>query len=242
MSEETTTAPATQDNTEASPQSDDATTIEGKEAPKADTAKVTEGAAGKEGESKETDDSKPKGLSDDSSETDKEGDEQEKESKAPEEYEDFTVPEGINISKDAMEKFKELAKASGLSQEQAQKFLSMNSEEQINNAKAKEAADKEADQQQITEWLNESRKEHGDKFNEVRSTAQKVYYNDNISSKDLRILLESTGLDCNPHVINLFNNFAKMTGEDTFVKDDGGGKKEEKFEKLTDIFPQPKVE
>lgn len=106
---ESNTVLAQQDNTEAGgtqqqPASD---TVSRDTKPGANSTETPESKG--DGAATETPDSKPADA--------------EKPTGAPETYEDFTIPEGMEVDKDALAKFGPLAKELNLTQEQAQAFV-----------------------------------------------------------------------------------------------------------------------
>src|SRR5687767_12536146 len=81
------------------------------------------------------------------------GKEEEPKTGAPEKYEDFTLPEGIELDQAAMEGFLPVAKELNLTQEQAQKLVD------LQTAYVKNAADAQAKawDKQLTEWADAAR-------------------------------------------------------------------------------------
>lgn len=131
------------------------------------------------------------------------------------EYTDFTIPEGIDIEKDNMDLFKEMAKSAGLSQEQAQKVLEAESK---NVQAAKEAAELYKAQEQKA-WVDELKKDPvygGRNLGETVERANRSLRK--FGSPELIQLLKETGYANNAHVVRLFANIDKSTSESRLVE------------------------
>lgn len=133
---------------------------------------------------------------------------------APEEYADFTLPEGVKSDPEVMTKFKALAKERNLSQTDAQKFADLSAELQTKHATAQSEALKALN----TGWIeaNKTDKEFGgDKLQENLAIAQKAIKA--FASPELISLLNQTGFGNNPELIRAFYRAGKAMSEDTFV-------------------------
>lgn len=139
---------------------------------------------------------------------------------APEKY-TFTYPEGKEYDKEVIASFSEACKAADLSQEKAQAFL---------DTMAPKLAEQQMKQieQLRTEWADQAANDTefgGVKLAENLSTAKKALTE--FGSRELRDLLNETGLGNHPEVIRFFYRAGKAVAEDSFVagnKSDGGVK------------------
>lgn len=137
---------------------------------------------------------------------------------APEEYAEFTAPEGMKFDEAILGDFKSLAKEHNLSQEVAQKFADIGAKAaQVQNdnfIKQIEAAK--------VEWANASRidKEFGgDKLGENVAVAKKAL--DMFGSPELTEVLKTSGLGNHPEIIRAFYRVGQQISDDKFVP---GGK------------------
>lgn len=124
---------------------------------------------------------------------------------APEKYEDFTLPDGVDLDPQLLESATELFREAGLPQEAAQKFVDLH---------AKVLGDWQQSQQQTVEaWSNELREDQafGQKFDEnltaVRNLVQKV-----AGSEADDIL----GIGHYPPLMRMLLKVANATSEDTW--------------------------
>lgn len=148
----------------------------------------------------------------------KEGDKAEDEPKgAPEAYEDFTAPEGVDLDADVMGEFKTLAKDLDLDQGSAQKVtdLAVKLSQKWADAQTARVAEMHA------EWEAEAKADKeigGDKLPDTLATAKKAL--DAYGTPALRELLDQSGMGNHPEMIRFAAKIGKLVGEDTFV---GGG-------------------
>jgi hypothetical protein len=171
--------------------------------PEAAGAKPPEGQAGeqkadgKDGASKE---------SKDGEKTDKD-----KQSGAPEQYETFTVPEGIEVDSTEMEKFMATAKEIGLSQEAAQKLVDMEVEKRKGAAEAQNKAWETLQER----WIGEAKADKeigGAEFDAnlgYARTAVKTF-----GSPALAEALRTTGMGNHPEFIRAFAKIGKAISDD----------------------------
>ena len=153
-----------------------------------------------------------------------EGDKDEDEPKgAPEEYEDFAAPEGVELDAEVLGDFKALGKELNLPQAEAQKVVDLGLKLQ-----GKWAAD-QAERFQATrdEWTAETKADPeigGDKLTESLASAKKVL--DSFGTPALRELLNDSGLGNHPEFVRAFAKVGKAISEDTFVgvEKEGGTK------------------
>lgn len=133
---------------------------------------------------------------------------------APEQYADFTVPEGVTLDAAAVDEFKALAKEHNLSQEAAQKFAELG----IKATQNVEARYAEHVKQAKAQWAEDSRADKefgGDKLEENLATAKKAL--DAFSSPEFSKLLAESGFGNHPEVIRTFYRVGKAISEDRLV-------------------------
>ncbi len=130
---------------------------------------------------------------------------------APEAYEDFTVPEGLEIDQVAMDSFKDIAKNSNLDQETAQKFVDLYNE-QIQKMNQTHI-------ETVGQWAKDSEndKEFGGRhFQENLATANKGLKN--FFGDGFIQLLTQTGLGNHPEAIRGFHKIGLQLKDGSVVK------------------------
>lgn len=138
---------------------------------------------------------------------------------APEEYADFTLPEGVTPNAEILTEFKGVAKELGLSQEAAQKLVD------FQTAKELAAVEKGATAytERIEGWkaaVQADKELGGDKMPENLSVAMKAV--ETFAPPGLKALLaspskdnpEGLGIGNHPEVIRMFFNIGKAISED----------------------------
>lgn len=131
--------------------------------------------------------------------------------KAPEKYEPFALPEGMKLDEAASTEFTTLAKELDLTQEQAQKAVTLQTA--IMQRYQKEQT--EAYAKQISDWGDSAKtdKEYGgDKFDASITSARLAL--SKFGSPELRQLLEG-GIGNHPEVIRFMVRVGQAMGEDT---------------------------
>lgn len=139
-------------------------------------------------------------------------------SKVPEEYADFSVPEGYALG-EIGEQFKSVAKELGLTQEQAQKLIDLD----VKRANAQT----EAVHRATAEWQAASKADKefgGEALEQNVGVAQKAL--NTFGTDALKTLLQQTGLANHPEVIRLLYRTGKAISEDRFVGKGEGGNSE----------------
>lgn len=207
----TTAAEATEETTQTQQDGDTAAT-EGED-------KQTEGDKSKEGEDKadgdDDDDDSPEG--------------------APEEYEDFTAPEGVELDADVLSDFKGLAKELNLPQAQAQKIVDVGV--QLSQKWAEQSA--AAVEAMQSEWLEQAKTDKefgGEALNANLAIGKKAL--DTFGTDELRGLLEQSKLGDHPEIIRFFTRVGKAISEDSVVTP--GGEPKSKPKGLAErIFDNP---
>lgn len=130
-------------------------------------------------------------------------------SKAPEQYADFTVPDGYDLGELGNE-FKTVAKELGLTQEQAQKLIDLDVK--------RFGAQTESVQKATAKWLEDAQADKefgGEALTENVAIAKKAI--DTFGSDALKDLLQKTGLGNHPELIRVFYRAGKAISEDRFV-------------------------
>lgn len=131
----------------------------------------------------------------------------------PEVYKDFTLSDGTTIDTKLMDGFKSLAKESGLSQEVAQKFVTLQSE----HAKtAMEAMVKDAETQKaamLEQFKQTTIKELGPDYQKELGFAAKAL--NRFGTPELRKLMDDTGLGNHPLLVKAWIAIGKTMAEDT---------------------------
>lgn len=133
---------------------------------------------------------------------------------APENYEDFTAPEGVTFNPEVMDEFKTLAKEKNLSQEDAQKFAELGAKA----AKAQHDAVIKQIETAQAQWAESSKTDKefgGDNLNANLAVAKKAI--DAFGTPELTKLLNESGLGNHPEVIRAFYRAGKAISEDKLV-------------------------
>jgi hypothetical protein len=208
------------DTVTASPQENtDATATDGVTKPEAEAtgAEAQNQQApveGKEGEA-------PKGDEQTKPEAGKDGKEDAAPTGAPEAYEDFAAPEGVELDAAVLDEFKGAAKELNLSQAQAQSVVDLGIKlQQSFTEKALEAADAT-----ITSWEEAAKTDKeigGEAFEKNLALAKKA--TDTFGSEAFKAeLLEKYRLGSHPEFIRFAASVAKAISEDTLVPASGEG-------------------
>lgn len=205
MADETILAEA-QDNTEVSEQVEQ-------------TEEVQEP---KRGNTLLTEDDGPEGTVEGQDEKPKEEQKQE----APEDYGDFEMPEGVTVDVELMGKAKEQFKELGLTKEQAQKLVSLQTEA------VKEAGQKqlEAFNQMSNEWKDATIKELGANYKKELSFAKKAIKE--FGDDEVMQFMDDTRVANHPAVARMLIKIGKAISEDGFVQ----GKTAAKEESFAEAF------
>jgi hypothetical protein len=141
----------------------------------------------------------------------KEGD---KPAGAPEEYADFTLPEGFTADGPVLTDFKATAKEMGLTQDAAQKVVDLGAklveqtQQQMRDAWAQTTA----------KWVDTIKTDPeigGAQMNERVAVAVKAL--DKFGTPELRAALNETGMGNHPEVVRFFHRVGLAISEDTLV-------------------------
>ncbi len=129
---------------------------------------------------------------------------------APEQYTDFTVPEGYTMAGELGTEFKSLAKELNLTQEQAQRIVDLD----VKRAQAQT----ESLYRTSAEWQASAKTDKefgGANLEQNVAIAKKAM--DAFGTPELRKLLNDSGLGNHPEVIRVFYRAGKAISEDRFV-------------------------
>jgi len=155
----------------------------------------------------------------DSTEGDETKEDEAKVEGAPEQYEDFTAPEGVELIPAVVDAAREVFKEVNLSQEAAQKVL----DKLAPIVAAEHEAQLEAEiAQQAADWEKATRTDKeigGEKLAEVLANGQRVLDAFD-KSGELTDMLSTSGLGNHPAVIKFMNSVYAKISPDTFVKGD----------------------
>ncbi|WP_420997601.1 protease [Cupriavidus sp. 30B13] len=137
--------------------------------------------------------------------------------KAPEQYEDFAAPEGVEMDAELTGELKTIAKELDLTQEQAQKLADLGAK----HAQKITGAQTEALARARETWAEEARsdKEFGGAEFDANIAVAKTAV-DQFVSPALKTMLNETGLGNHPEFIRTFVKIGKAISQDRFV----GGK------------------
>lgn len=141
-------------------------------------------------------------------------DEDNKPSGAPEAYEPFSLPEGLNVKMDdaAVKDFGTLAKGLNLSQQQAQSLVDF----QANFVARQQQAMDTATKQQAADWKADTMKSCS---KEDISDAVRGF---KAAPPEVQQILSACGFDNNKHFVTFFAGIGKSMKEDTFIEGKGG--------------------
>lgn len=135
--------------------------------------------------------------------------------KAPDEYADFKVPEGMPVDADLLNDFKPVAKELGLSQDKAQKLIDLYAGKVAPMMAQRQA---EAWGKQLEAWASECKADKeigGDKYDAAVEDAKRVV--NTLGTSELKKVFDDYGLGNNPELVRVFSRMAKYLKEDTFV-------------------------
>lgn len=135
---------------------------------------------------------------------------------APESYEDFTLPEGFTIDSALADEFKTLAGKDGLNLTQAQAQKLVDFQTSIIEKQSKATLD--AFKAQTESWKSETIKALGNDHEKEIGFAAKAI--DQFGGKELREILDQTGLGNHPAIAKAFVQIGKTISEDTFRSGD----------------------
>ena len=146
---------------------------------------------------------------------DKPGDQKQGDAKtgAPDEYADFTIPEGVEMDAELTTDLKAMAKELGLSQEQAQRVADLG----IKQAQGLAAKQTQVLTEAGERWATEARADKefgGEKFEENLGLAKKAV--DAFGTPELKNLLNETKLGNHPEILRFMVRAGKAISQDRF--------------------------
>lgn len=136
----------------------------------------------------------------------------------PEVYE-FKAPEGVKLDPAQLEAFTPIAKELGLSNEQAQRLVDLNTA----NVQAARTAQESAWKAVNKTWREETRADKdigGAKYDENIGVASKAI--DKFGTPELRKALDESGMGNHPAVVKFFVNVGRQLSEDTMASGNAG--------------------
>lgn len=141
---------------------------------------------------------------------------------APERYEAFKMPDGIELDAAALAEFEPVARELNLTQEQAQKLVDLEAKRRVDAA----AAQAKAWGDQVQAWGAAAENDPeigGTKFTENLALAKTAL--DKFGSPELKAALDATGAGNHPEFIRAFVKIGKAMAEDVIVGGPKGGAK-----------------
>ena len=172
------------------------------------TAGAASGQDGKGGDGKAQGDANGDGKTGDEGGDKGQGDGKAKATGAPESYESFKLPEGVQMDEAGLKSFSEFAKSMDLSQEGAQAFI-----EKLGPAmQARQMAVIETARAGWLESLKTDKELGGDKFDEALQLADRGLKA--VGSEALNKLLTESGLNKHPEIVRAFVKVGKEVSED----------------------------
>jgi hypothetical protein len=154
------------------------------------------------------------------------------ENKAPEEYKEFTAPEGVKFDDVVLSDLKTVAKELNLSQEAAQKIVDLGAKLAQRQAEAASAL--------RSEWVEKTKADKeigGDALDENRAVAVRAL--EAFGTPELNKLLQDTGLHEHPEMIRAFYRAGKAISDDKLVTS-GSGVPVPKKSAADILFPKTK--
>jgi len=151
---------------------------------------------------------------------------------APDKYEDFNIPEGMELDKNLLEESLPVLKELGLSQEQAQKLVDLQAKYSVTNAERAAKAWKDT----IDTWTKETKadKEYGgSNLNTTLSSAKAVikeFGNDKFVE-----MLDFTGIGNHPEMVRFLHKISNQMKEDGILHGAAAGGKNKDPAKV--MFP-----
>ena len=185
-----------------------------------------------EPDKKEPDKQEPDKKEPDKQEPDKKEPDKKEPEGAPEKYEDFTLPEGVEVSEELMGEFTTLAKEMNLPQESAQKLIEMVPKYE----EALRAKDAEAWKTTRETWVKDIKEDSefgGEKFDETVERANRIVKK--YGSDELSTFLVDSGFGDNADLVKLLAKVDIALGEDVVV--DGGPSGDKATDAASVMYP-----
>jgi hypothetical protein len=137
---------------------------------------------------------------------------------APETYEDFTVPDGMALDRDALESFTPVARELNLTQAQAQQLVDLYAT-QLNALKASQDEQVASLRKGWVESVKADEEIGGAAMNEKLAVAVKAL--DKFGTPQLRRILAESGLGDHPEMVRVFYRIGKAGAEDKIESGEG---------------------
>lgn len=144
---------------------------------------------------------------------------------APEQYEDFAAPEGVQLDVELVGDLKTIAKELNLSQKDAQRVADLGPK-LMQKLQGQQA---EAFAQVRQTWANDAKADKeigGEAFDENLGVAKKAL--ESFGTPELRTLLNESGIGNHPEVIRFMVRAGKAISSDTFVAGERRGSGEQR--------------
>jgi len=172
-----------------------------------------------------SDDGKDTKSDDDKSSDDKKVDKKDdkKDDDAPEKYEDFTLPEGVELTEESRDAFNALAKTDNLSQETAQKYVDLAVKNYTEQFEQQVTAWDELNQKWVGE-IKADKEFGGAKMDETVASSQRAMKRFDPDG-ELKAALDGPITGNHPALIKLLTRVDKAIREDKIV--DGGASEDE---------------
>lgn len=154
----------------------------------------------------------------------------------PESYADPKLPDGLTLAPELKTKFDSVAKEVGLSQEQYQKFVNIQTE--YTEAQMKQTMD--AFNKQIQDWRDETKKELGAdvaKSLAVASKAIDTIFTNPEENKAFRDMMTDTGIGNWKLMVKAFTFVGEQLKEDKFIAGKPGNMERKSTEEI--LFDHP---
>lgn len=154
---------------------------------------------------------------------------------APETYEDFTMPEGVELDTELAGELQGIAKELNLPQAAAQKVADLGAKMILKMSQAAE----EANTQAVADWTAATKADAeigGSKLPATLASANKVLAK--FASPELKTLLDQSGLGNNPELIRVFARIGAVLSEDTL--DTGNGNAQPVRDAANKLYPDQK--
>jgi hypothetical protein len=145
----------------------------------------------------------------------KEGEEGKDKSVEGKDYEKFTVPEGLVLDEALLGEVAPIFKEAGLSQAVAQKLVDKYAAHVQAQTSSMQEKQVKAWTDQLTEWKEETKKDHGAGLKDAISYASRAI--DKFGTPRLREVLDQTGLGNHPELVRILSRIGKAISEDSFI-------------------------
>lgn len=139
---------------------------------------------------------------------------------APDEYADFTMPDGVEADKELVAEASVVFKEQNFTQDQAQAIVDFDNARQAKAAEAQQTTWADT----LSGWVDEVKADKdigGDKFDETVSVAKKAI--DAFGTPALASALDATGVGSHPEFVRFFHAVGVAIADDTIKHGGDGG-------------------